>query len=792
MAQATIYLGLPELLKTIEADLEAQSIADYVSVYDSLVQALHAKKNITVTVSDCAVGAWLKRLQEPERYGPKLILIEELTLRSRLSQLWQIDIPDWVSDPQIAQADLLKVKIAAQPDRDFEDFVLETFFSPFLAQPQIPLQRLNSFLKSYDPEQWAAATGRPLVGDIFRRRLSQWEARAEAAGERLIIQWLQQSPDVLNEQLASFRVLANYPAAVGQRAIGPAFDALKKLDLDLSNVVVTETSLGLILDQIRVHLEQTIRSSQDKNQTLTDILGQVSGCLEMEFEAILRLLRSGQVAIDQDLVRQIRGLFAPIQHRPHLDQALTDLDLLISRPAPPPPNPDPTQPWTDEQWLDWAEKHYLPYRFWLEEIGELSGDIVDYANAYADWLYHRYPAMRLESRRLLYQALPTLKSTMMEDAPVLILVIDNFNAKFCRDFTRYMQLQGYYSQSLSYYLAMLPSCTEISKKCLLTGQPEPFSGTAYERPVRETWQRQLPNKRVCYLPHVGALRTIKQRQHDIYFLNYLPLDMTFHQDETHTGISHAQAARSYLRAIARDVRAFGERIGAARDLRVIVVSDHGSTRIPAQAPNLIDPDFFAKRVTDKHHRYVSITDNELAELPDNTKYQCYTFERRRFDLPTNYLAAKGYYRFLSTTENTYIHGGLTPEETMVPVAIFTPQTVSAKPLVVHLLESTFYYERKSDIKLELINANTYPCQEVRIEILNPNVDTLAIELNELGAMSETKVLLEGRFRRSRGKIESLQIRTTYKFLEQPQQQEDQQPVELKSMMTQAFDLNELL
>ncbi len=791
MAKATIYLSSPELLQTITADVEAQSIADYVSVYDAVVRALHAGKDISVAVSDHTVGSWLKRLQAPDRYGPNRIAIEELTRRSQLNKLWQIAIPEWVSDEQVARADLLKVKIAAQPGRQFEDFVLETFFSPFLAQPRLPLQRLGDLLKSYDPKQWAEAIKRPIVGDIFRSRLQQWAAEAETMGERLIIGWLQQSPDHMARQLALFKVLENYPTSVGQRTQGDGFNALKALDLDLSYIAVDEAQMDSALDQIRVHLEQLVKSAPEA-QVLQDILTQASGCLEPEFEVIQRLLRSGNVKVDQDLVRRIRGLFAPIQHRPYLDQVLADLDLLITRPAPPPPNPDPEQPWTDEQWLEWAEKQYLPYRFWLEEIGELSGDIVDYASAYADWLYERYPAMRLDAKRLLYQALPALKPRMMGGRPVLVLIIDNLNAKFFRDFTRYMQAQGFYSESLSFYFSMLPSCTEISKKCLLTGQPEPFVGTSYEKPVQETWREQLPNKRVCYLPHIGALRAVKQREHDVYFLNYLPLDIAFHQDESQIGISHAQSARSYLRAVALDVRAFAERIGAARDLVVIVSSDHGSTRIPPQLPNLIDPDFFAKRVVDKHHRYVSISDGELSQLPENTKYQCYTFERGRFDLPKNYLAARGYYRFLPTAETIYIHGGLTPEETLVPVAVFVPQTISPKPLTLRLLENAFYYERKSDIKIELVNANIYPCHVVRIEIQNPNVDVSVVELDQLEPMSETIVSLKGRFRRSHGKIEALQIRTTYQFLEQPQQQENEESIQMKSMMTQAFDLDELL
>jgi hypothetical protein len=789
MAQALIYLGSPELLNTVEADVEVKSVGDYVPAYDRLVRALHAGQDISVAVSNASVGAWLRRLQE--RYGPDRVSIEELTRRRRLSELWNIQVPDWVTEDQIARAQLLAVTISPQPGRDFEDFILEVFFSPFMAAPRLPLQRLGDLLSSYDPEQWSEAMARPLVGDIFRRRLQRWEADAKRTGEKLIIRWLGQSPQELAQRLALLRVLASYAPEVGRRVMGDQFDPLAELDLDLSDIQVSESQIGPALDQIRVQLEQIVRA-RPVPEALEAILVQASGCLEIEFETVERLLRSGQVSIDRDLVRRVQGLFAPIRHRPHLDQALADLDLLISKDPPPQPNPDPSNPWGDDQWIEWATQDYLPYRFWLEEIGQLTGDVGDYANAYAEWLYQRYPTMRLSSSRMVYQALPALKGRMMSDAPVLVLVIDNFNAKFFRDLTRYMQGEGYYSQDVAYYVSMLPSCTEVSKKCLFVGQPEPFTGTSYEKVVEETWGKALGGCRVRYLPHIGALRAVKRREHDVYFLNYLPLDIAFHQDEEQVGISHAQAARGYLRAVARDVRAFGERIGAARDLAVIVISDHGSTRIPAEAPNLIDSAFFTRRVLDKHHRYVRISDAELQQLPDNIQYQCYTFERERFGLDENYLAARAHYRFLPTTDSTYIHGGLTPEETLVPVAIFAPLTVSPKPLTLRLLRREFYYARKSEIPLELVNTNAYPCQSVRIEIQNPNVDAPGLELDTLAPMSQEIVTLEGRFRRSPGGVDALRTRLTYACLGQPQQQDVEETVEMKSMMTQAFDLQELL
>jgi hypothetical protein len=785
MSRAIIYLGSEELLADVKADVRVTSVADYVRAYDRIVRCLHAGTETAITVSDGHAAAWLRHLQE--RYGLERFQIEELSRRRRLQEQCQIEIPDWVTEEQINRAGLLDVHISA-PGRDFEDFVLEVFFSPFLARPRFPVSHLSELLRNCDPQQWDEARKRPLVGDILQRRLQKWYNEAQHAGEKQIIHWLQQSPQELTKQLATFKAIEQYPDGVGQRIMGEHFGVLRQLEtLDLNRIEVNETQIGAVIDQIRVHLEQ-IKRNKNTPAALETVLSQASGHLEIEFDTAHDLLRTPGLGIDENIVRRVRRLFAPIQHRPYLDQALADLDLLVSKAKPSQPDPS----WEDEQWLNWAVQEYLPYRFWLEETGELTGDVVDLASAYADWLYQRYPAMRLNSPHMIYRALPTHRQLMLGETPVLVLVIDNFNAKFYADFQRYMQGVGFFSEGTQYYVAMLPSCTEVSKKCLFTGQPEPFNGTAYEKPVQEAWSKALNGRRVTYLPHVGALRAIKQRKHDVYFLNYLPLDIALHQDAEQIGISHAQAVRSHLRAVAKDVQAFSQRIGAEHNLNVIVTSDHGSTRIPGDAPNLIDPAFFARRVQDKHHRYVTVRDDELIQLPANVQYQCYTFERERFGLGSNYLAAKVYYRFRPTTESIYVHGGLTPEETLVPVAVFKPMRVMPKSLATRLLQNEFRYNSKSEIRLELVNTNAYDCQSLHIEILNTTVEATDVRLEKLGAMNQEVVNFSAYFRRGEAADKALRIRISYEFLGQPYQQETEVIVKMKSMMEQAFDLDELL
>jgi len=622
--------------------------------------------------------------------------IEKLTYRRKLKDVLGIDIPDWVQENQIRDANLLDIDITPKPDTDFEDFILDIYFSPWLSQPRIPLSRLGELIQSIDQNQWRQNINKPLVGDILRRRTTQWHDKAENEGEKLIIEWLLDSPDQLKKKLGLLKVLQHYPPELGIKILGGEYKCLKDLDLELNEIRINESLVRPAIDLIRVHLEELTRL-ENKQESIKKLLDQVSGYLEIEFDILQRLLHSTETEVSQNLVRKIKSVFAPLKHRPYLDQAIADLDLLVKVPEPPSPDRDPDHPWNENEWIDWAVKHYLPYRYWLEEVGKLTGNISAYAKAYADWLFQNYTEMRLSSKRMIYQALPRFRDLMVSGKPILVLLLDNFNLKFLNDLTRYFQNEAFYREKLEYYISMLPSCTEVSKKSLVLGQPEPFSGTSYAKIVEETWTNALNNRKVHYLPHIKALREIDKRDHDVYFLNYLPIDIAFHQDEEQVGISHAQMTRSYIRALASDVRAFAQRIGADNDLTVIIISDHGSTRIPEEAPNIIDSKFFAKRITDKHHRYVSISDDELKDLPDNVRYQCYIFEKDRYGLEENYLAAQNYYRFIETNESSYIHGGLTPEETIIPVAVFTPLTVSPKPLTVQLISKEFYYGRKSEI-----------------------------------------------------------------------------------------------
>jgi hypothetical protein len=325
---------------------------------------------------------------------------------------------------------------------------------------------------------------------------------------------------------------------------------------------------------------------------------------------------------------------------------------------------------------------------------------------------------------------------------------------------------------------------------MVAGDPSPFSGTAYKKVVEDTWQRQFGRK-TKYLGRVGDLQTLSTREHEFYVLNYTPIDDALHSDPGLTGISHTEAVRQALANLAESIHTFALRFGIEDSLRVVVCSDHGSTLIPADTPNVIDAELIAKRVDDVHHRYVALTDQELDALPQSVLDQCYCFRGGVFQLDATYLAARGYGRFRKGDSAGYMHGGLTPEETLVPYMVFQRAHVAVQKPTVRLLDKVFRYGVRSRVRLEVVNPNPLPLQKVQVEIVQPEgtakpyVADDPIEVNGVSQLMLDNV----RFREAQGEIKEITVRLIYECGAQERRNEYVLPVAMKRLMTSSFDLN---
>jgi hypothetical protein len=180
-------------------------------------------------------------------------------------------------------------------------------------------------------------------------------------------------------------------------------------------------------------------------------------------------------------------------------------------------------------------------------------------------------------------------------------------------------------------------------------------------------------------------------------------------------------------------------------------------------------------------------------LPENYKYDCYLLKREILELETNYLVARRLYRFLPTDENAYIHGGLTPEETLIPSAVYRPVIVSPKQLAITITGGNkIYVGTKFDLLLEITNLNNYSCDECQIEIMDVNLETSKLKLGSLEKLVRLPVAIPSRcVRNAETGLRKLHIRLTYEFLGQPCINDIMVPIEIIEPAKPKFDLDNL-
>jgi hypothetical protein len=302
-----IYLTLVDQalsdIVTQPADLVIENQDGYTVGYHRIAQAIHARTNLRVSVKDKTVGRWLKIMAA--RYGPADITLEELTLHDQLSKQIGIEVPEHITDQQITSSELLDLSIPAAQTTTFEDYILEVFFGSFLTLPG-GLRRVGEIVAACELEQWEAALNRPLVREIYQKKVRQLRKELQSEGriaEAQLLDWIVASPEFFVRNMSALRVLSGYPLALGKRVLGEIYPEILRLKLDLRKVPGIVSGNEKLIDELRLHLASQLQRMD--RASLDNLLSEMSGLLEIEFDVLQDVLTSGAIAITPDLVHSV-------------------------------------------------------------------------------------------------------------------------------------------------------------------------------------------------------------------------------------------------------------------------------------------------------------------------------------------------------------------------------------------------------------------------------------------------------------------------------------------------------
>jgi predicted protein tyrosine phosphatase len=229
-----------------------------------------------------------------------------------------------------------------------------------------------------------------------------------------------------------------------------------------------------------------------------------------------------------------------------------------------------------------------------------------------------------------------LKST---ESINLVLVIDNLWWGLVPIIKDLFQMHGFFLSKVEPYLSMLPSETEISKKCLLAGAPtyNDIDNKTYKNIIEKGWVPYFNDATFQYISDPGKLSDIVEITGHTYVVNYLAIDKALHMSSDQIGMPHLKYISSLLEGFVETIAEFIDKHDLKKRIVIHVLTDHGSTTIPADIANDLDPSRFESlEFTIRSPRYIVVSNERFSSLPENWKEDCFFLHATEFGNDSHY------------------------------------------------------------------------------------------------------------------------------------------------------------
>jgi hypothetical protein len=255
---------------------------------------------------------------------------------------------------------------------------------------------------------------------------------------------------------------------------------------------------------------------------------------------------------------------------------------------------------------------------------------------------------------------------------------------------------------------MLPTITAISRRVLLTGRlPRDLSGDNEAALFREAWAgRGVVN--AVYAAVGDDLEAALTNEPRLVVLVCSQLDALAHRPD-HDVSDRAAERDFHLGQLAKAVATAVERLIQLGPLRIVVSTDHGSTRLPASQQPLTLPPWAAPEADfDRHRRCVRVKAG--ARLDEGRWWR---LSAEAFGLSAGYAVPRGA-RAIDRRPAAFTHGGLLPEEVVVPVQVWQPGCAPAVSLTVDQVSAPLRLGRPAPVRLRVLNPGTFAVRDLTL------------------------------------------------------------------------------
>lgn len=730
--------------------------ADYVRACRQIAMAEASASACKIWVRAPSHFAWLRDFTE--QIGCEATF-QIQTPRLVLADLWNVRLPDWLTDADVIDQRLFEIQPVGsitKQDSFVNRLLVYLLGPPFQADALAKenMAELIAVLVSDAAEE--AFERHPVLKRCLARKCAQWvDAAAEDWIQQISLKLAEDAND-LWQWLSVWACLHGYPPRLLEYVLTPEqIRFVRKVPADsFSELPLSSPATEQALAQIEFlfhEVEDQVATSEDFQK----VAGWTSGRLHQEFEQLSRILKSGSFAPTEADAQAVQDKFRSCP-------GVSEVRLRALRYCVAPDRPAmlaPESTWDSNQWLRWTAEEYTAYRAWQVHNRNYDEALEQTVARFSDWYVHEYAGIQKEPHLSLIHCLDSLADVESKDDLTIVLLVDCLPLAYFSLLDEALRSVAFRRHEMGYRFAALPTATAYNKPALVSGDWEDRGG-GYETLLRERAQTHWNSKKVVYLSNLGELVDLPLPQEPaVILLNFVNGDELLHSDADAKGTTHAEELQRLFVRIAEAARRLAKQWNGPKErFAVHVVTDHGACRILEEERQAFDSTAVKKLFPDEKHRFAVVPDSQTSDVPDNLWDLGHRFKPPFVMASTTYFLPRGHHTVRSHGRlGGYLHGGVTPEEVIVPTAVYRLVQVDWKTpgyrfvnleLAPETGRSRFYIQRVVTLTIEVQNPNPVAIDVINARVTAPETDVKGFQAAKIQAAMASSLQISCYFKKS--------------------------------------------
>jgi hypothetical protein len=794
---SVIYIG--DLSHTPPDDvLLVERDEDYVRACQELSPGGSSGAGLKVWVRSKNHFAWLRDFTEQIGCPAHFI---EMTARLILAEQWNVRVPDWLTDADVLEQNLLEIEVDSQKEQtSFTNRLLIHLLGPAFQSDMLNTTNLVDVIKALVSDDAKAAFKQyPVLYRCLETKCEKWGEGSNETWVKDISNRLYKNAGEVWQWLSLLAGLHGYPEKLLEYVLAPEQVLfVRKVPAEaVYDLPLEPTAREQILTQVELLFEE-IRKQITSSDEFQKIVGWTSGRLFQEYHFISRILKDNLFSPTKEDVQKVQAKFRSCPGVSENKLNSLRYCIMPSRPT----LLGPEKEWSSVEWIRWTTEEYAPYRAWQVHNGHYDEELEKTVARFSEWFIEEYASIHKDSNFSLIHCLRILSSNGLKDELSIILLVDCLPLTFVSLLDDALRNVGFSRHDLHYRFAALPTITEYNKPVLLSGEWRNNAGS-YEAILKARAKADWNNKQVVYLNNLKAMSEMAAPQEaTIVLLNFVDGDELLHSDVESKNTSYEEELHRLFARMAESVnRLSKEWTGQREHFSVYVVTDHGACRILEEEKRSFDSTVVNKLFPDEKHRFATVNEKQMDDIPDNLWVLGHRFKQpfvaddKIFFLPKGHNTVR-----MSGRAKGYLHGGVTPEEVIVPTAIYKLvkaawKTPATRFLNLDMVRETgrakFYIQRVVTLEVEIQNPNPSDIRILRASVTSPETDLKSCEVAVIPAGSVNILHMSCYFKKAALGEKNLEIEIAYEVSGEQHTLSLTLECEFKSAMAGGFSLRDL-